>query len=80
MICSLLPSTLQPDIVLLGAKDGKIKLINIDRGEAYKTINATPNAVMQMVALDRTTKPGTNYMTQISRLLLVGLANKNVSK
>jgi hypothetical protein len=46
MICSLLPSTLQPDIVLLGAKDGKIKLINIDRGEAYKTINATPNAVM----------------------------------
>lgn len=80
MICSLLPSTLQPDIVLLGAKDGKIKLINIDRGEAYKTINATPNAVMQMVALDRTTKPGTNSMTQISRLLLVGLANKNVSK
>lgn len=80
MICSLLPSTLQPDIVLLGAKDGKIKLINIDRGEAYKTINATPNAVMQMVALDRTTKPGTNSVTQISRLLLVGLANKNVSK
>ena len=80
MICSLLPSTLQPDIVLLGAKDGKIKLINIDRGEAYKTINATPNAVMQMVALDSTTKPGTNSMTYISRLLLVGLANKNVSK
>lgn len=80
MICSLLPSTLQPDIVLLGAKDGKIKLINIDRGEAYKTINATPNAVMQMVALERMTKPGINSMTQISRLLLVGLANKNVSK
>ncbi len=46
MICSLLSSTLQPDVVLLGAKDGKIKLINIDRGEAYKTINATPNAVI----------------------------------
>lgn len=32
MICSLVASLIQPDIVFLGAKDGKIKLINIDRG------------------------------------------------
>ena len=32
MICSLVASVLQPDLVLLGAKDGKVKLINIDRG------------------------------------------------
>lgn len=32
MICSLIASIIQPDVVLMGAKDGKIKLINIDRG------------------------------------------------
>lgn len=32
MITSLTASVMQPDVVLLGAKDGKIKLINIDRG------------------------------------------------
>lgn len=32
MITSLTASITQPDVVLLGAKDGKIKLINIDRG------------------------------------------------
>ncbi len=32
MITSILASVLNPDLVFLGTKDGKIKLINIDRG------------------------------------------------
>ena len=32
MICSLVPSMIMPNILFLGAKDGKLKLINIDRG------------------------------------------------
>lgn len=51
MICSLTASILQPDLVLLGAKDGKLKLINIDRGEAYKTIHACPNALIELVTI-----------------------------
>lgn len=32
MICSIVTSVLNPDLVFLGTKDGKVKLINIDRG------------------------------------------------
>lgn len=46
MICSLTASILLPDVVFLGAKDGKIKLINIDRGEAYKTYAIGNNAIV----------------------------------
>jgi len=42
---------LQPELVFLGTKDGKIKLINIERGEAYKTYNVCNNAVIEMVVL-----------------------------
>jgi WD40 repeat protein len=62
-ICSLIASTIKPDIVLLGAKDGKIKLINTDRGEAYKTINSCNNAVIEMAVIERKSKPGTQFLT-----------------
>jgi hypothetical protein len=58
MICSIVASVLQPDLVLLGAKDGKVKLINIDRGEAYKTISCCPNAVIELVIVERKSKLG----------------------
>ncbi len=32
MICSLVASILQEDLIFIGAKDGKIKLINIAKG------------------------------------------------
>lgn len=50
MICSLLASVLNPDLVILGAKDGKVKLINISRGESYKSHMVCNNAVIEMVA------------------------------
>jgi hypothetical protein len=51
MICSLLSSILLPDILFLGGKDGKIKLINIDRGEAYKIYTTSNNAIMELAAI-----------------------------
>jgi len=46
MICSLVPSMILPDILFLGAKDGKVKLINIDRGESYKNYPVGNNAII----------------------------------
>ncbi len=46
MICSIVASLIHPDYVFLGTKDVKIKLINIDRGEAYKTFGVCNNAVI----------------------------------
>jgi hypothetical protein len=77
MICSLTASVIQPDVVLLGAKDGKIKLINIDRGEAYKTINSCTNAVIEMAVIERKTKPGKIIYIQIIRSSSAGPATKN---
>ena len=34
----MVASALQNDLVVLGTKDGKIKMINVEKGEAYKTI------------------------------------------
>ena len=57
MICSLIPSIIQPNILFMGAKDGKIKLINIDRGQAYKTYTIGNNAIIEIVAVERKSKP-----------------------
>lgn len=72
MICSLTASVLQPDLILLGAKDGKIKLINIDRGEAYKTIQCCSPAVIELVAIERRSHPGNSSFIQTSRWLFAG--------
>lgn len=57
MVCSLVASAIRPDIVLLGAKDGKVKVIDIDRGQAGKSLSVCSNAVIEMVVLERSTKP-----------------------
>ena len=57
MICSLVASMLLPDILFLGAKDGKVKLINIDRGEAYKTYPIGNNAIIELAVVERKSKP-----------------------
>jgi hypothetical protein len=63
MICSIVASVLNPDLVFIGTKDGKVKLINIDRGEAYKIYNVCSNAVIEMVVVERQTKPGKYFIT-----------------
>jgi WD40 repeat protein len=57
MVCSLVASALRPELVLLGAKDGKVKVIDIDRGQAGKSLSVCSNAVIEMVVIERATKP-----------------------
>ena len=58
MVCTLVTSVTRPEIVLLGAKDGKVKVIDIDRGQSIKSLTVCTNAVIEMVVLERATKPG----------------------
>jgi len=44
-------SAVTPELVYLGTKDGKIKLINIDQGDAYKIYNASSGSIVEMVAV-----------------------------
>lgn len=61
MICSFVGSSLQDSIMYIGTKDGKIKLINIDKGEAYKTLACTNNAIIEMLIIERHCKPGNSF-------------------
>ena len=63
MICSLIASNLNPELLFLGSKDGKIKLINIERGEAYRTHSVCNNAIIEMVIIERHSKPGNSLIT-----------------
>jgi len=49
MICSFVGSLLQDHLMYIGTKDGKIKLINIEKGEAYKTLSCCNNAIIEML-------------------------------
>lgn len=51
MICSIVASMLNPDVLFIGGKDGMIKLINIEKKEVYRTYSVCNNAVIEMVAL-----------------------------
>jgi len=58
MICSLVGSVLQDHLIYIGTKDGKVKLINIDKGEAYKTLSCCNNAIIEMLVVERDSKTG----------------------
>ena len=66
MICSLLASVTQPDLVILGAKDGKVKLINLAKGDSYKSYSVGSNAVIEMAAVERQSKPSKASIRQSS--------------
>lgn len=59
MICSLVGSVLHEDVIYIGTKDGKLKLINVERGEAYKTISCSNNALIETLVLERQSHPRT---------------------
>jgi len=56
-------SVVTPELVYLGAKDGKIKLINIDQGDAYKIYNVCNTSIVEMVAIERQNKSGINFIS-----------------
>lgn len=62
MVCSLVTSVIRPELVLLGAKDGKVKVIDIDRGQSIKSLTVCSNAVIEMVVVERATKPGIAFI------------------
>lgn len=53
MICSIVGSMLHSDLIYIGTKDGKVKTIDIEKGESYQTITCCNNAVIEMVVLER---------------------------
>ena len=59
----MLASVTQPDLAIVGTKDGKIKLINLSRGDSFKQIDVgSGGAVVEMVAVERQSKQGKNLL------------------
>ena len=56
LICSIAASTMVDELVVIGTKDGKIKMINIDKGESYKTIQSGDNNLIELVLIERSSK------------------------
>ena len=48
LICSIAVSSMLDELVIIGTKDGKIKLINIEKGESYKTIQCSDNNLIEI--------------------------------
>ena len=55
MIFSIVESEIKSDVLYMGTKDGKIKIINIEKGESFKNIQCFPaeTGVIEMVLLER---------------------------
>lgn len=59
LICSIVASASQNDLVVIGTKDGKIKMINVEKGDSYKTIPCGDNYIIEMLLVERDSKPCT---------------------
>lgn len=55
-------SSILDELVIIGTKDGKIKMINIEKGESYKTIHCTESNVIELVLIERASKQCTLYL------------------
>jgi hypothetical protein len=47
----MVASAFQNDIVIIGTKDGKIKMINIEKGESYKAISCSDNSLIEVLLI-----------------------------
>jgi hypothetical protein len=63
-ISALVVSQILPELVVIVTKDNKIKLVNIDKGESYKSIafstgddTASQAYPLEMTILERDSKP-----------------------
>jgi hypothetical protein len=52
MICSLVCSAVRSNIVYIGTKDGRVKIVDIDRGEAVKNMSCGGGAVIEMIVVE----------------------------
>lgn len=46
MICSLVSSATQNNIIYIGSKDGRVKIVDIEKGESIKSMNVCNNALI----------------------------------
>jgi hypothetical protein len=46
MICSVVASAIKPNLIYLGTKDGKLKIVDIEKGESIKNMNCCNNALI----------------------------------
>lgn len=57
MVCSLGGSQLRSDVIVAGTKDGRIKFWNLATGELEKTLVANNSAIIELVVVERESKP-----------------------
>ena len=55
MICSMVGSETKSDHVYIGTKDGKVKIINVEKGESFRILQCfeQETAVVEMLAFER---------------------------
>ena len=46
MICSMVSSAVKSNIIYIGTKDGRLKIVDIDKGQAIKAMNVCNNALI----------------------------------
>jgi hypothetical protein len=62
----MVPSQIMTDVLVIATKDNKIKLVNIEKGESYKTIpfavqdlGSSPTYPLELAIIERESKPCT---------------------
>ena len=45
-MCSVVSSAVKSNIVYIGSKDGRIKIVDIEKGQAIKSMNVCNNAII----------------------------------
>lgn len=53
MICSVVASAVRPHLLYIGTKDGRLKVVDIDKNQAVKAMNVCNNALIELVVLEQ---------------------------
>ena len=53
MVCSLVPSPTTPSLIYIGTKDGKIKLVDIDKGASIKNLSCCNSALIEILVIEQ---------------------------
>lgn len=53
MICSVVSSATRPNLVYLGTKDGRLKIVDTDKGESIKNMSCCNNALIEMLVIEQ---------------------------
>lgn len=51
MICSLIASRLSYNIVYIGTKDGKVKVIDLNKSSAVKSYSCSSSPIIEMLVM-----------------------------